>query len=114
MTDNNPTILPPTAVASSNLKAIEYDGADLFVTFHSGARWCYEGVPETVVNDLLNAESIGRFFLTGIKDSYPSRAAPVEGPAAERDFTRAVMLALEAGIERDDALLVVNRVYDCG
>ena len=42
----------------------------LEVLFHSGSVYQYFDVPEIVFSELLQAESIGRFFNEHIKDSY--------------------------------------------
>ena len=59
-------------VTSSNISAIGYDPKTklLEVVFHSGRTYQYEGVPASVVDDLENASSIGKYFNENIKGVY--------------------------------------------
>lgn len=60
-------------VKSSNVVAIGYDKENkiLEVEFKSGGVYAYRTVEESVYNDLVAAESIGKFFLREIKGNYP-------------------------------------------
>ena len=60
-------------VDSSAIRAIEYDRGlrRLQVTFASGDRYVYRGVPGEVHRAFCEAESKGRFFQTKIRDRYP-------------------------------------------
>ena len=59
-------------VDSSNIDAIGYDEVTetLEIEFRIGV-YQYKNVPEYMYNDLMNADSIGRFFHENIKDVYP-------------------------------------------
>lgn len=59
------------AVSSSNIAAVGFDGGTLRVQFTNGAQYDYSGVSEELYNQLMAAESIGRFFNQNIKGSYP-------------------------------------------
>lgn len=58
---------------SSVIRAFAYDPAEqkLAVTFISGRRYAYLGVPEDVAQDLRTAPSKGEYFNTAIRDRYP-------------------------------------------
>ena len=63
-------------VDSSVIERVEYNAAQhlLFVTFTTGRRYVYFGVPEDVYRAFLAAPSPGNFFNTEIRDRYPFRA----------------------------------------
>lgn len=60
-------------VESAAIEAIDYDAGDarLQVTFVSGERYAYGGVPGEVHRAFVEAESKGRFFQARIRDRYP-------------------------------------------
>lgn len=62
-------------VISSEIEWIGYDHKKsmLQVEFIAGGIYQYEGVPESVYKDFLNAPSHGRFFERAIKGKYPYR-----------------------------------------
>jgi len=76
-------------VISSNIKAVGYDAGlgDLYVRFSSGTVYRYRSVPSQTYLDLINAPSIGSFFSSNIKTSYPfvklSQAGAVEDTLKE-------------------------------
>lgn len=78
-----PQIIPPTEVESSNLDTVSYNGV-LTVKFKGGATWRYYAVPQEVVEDMLTAESIGRYFSQEIKSVYPGASVCAVGqPTAQ-------------------------------
>lgn len=62
-------------VKSSNLKSVGHDPEQsiLEVEFKSGAVYQYEEVPEDVYQDMLAAESVGKYFNTQVKGSYSEK-----------------------------------------
>lgn len=64
-----PEMIP---VASSTIIRIEYDEETerLTVVFNSGARYTYEGVPHELWERFRDAESVGRFFIQEIKNTF--------------------------------------------
>ena len=65
-------------VASSNVKAVGYDGhtQTLEVEFVSGRVYQYYGVPENMHGQFMQEPSKGKFLHTYIKDQFPfSRVA---------------------------------------
>lgn len=60
-------------VNSSNLKSIGYDCERLLleIEFHGGSIYEYQGVPEHIYSQLMEAPSMGSFFHKFIKDRYP-------------------------------------------
>lgn len=64
-------------VDSSAIAAVGYDAAarELYVRFIDGETYIYEAVPERVFDDLLEAESKGRFVNLHVKPAYDVRRA---------------------------------------
>ncbi len=60
-------------VDSSMIQAVGYDAAaeELEVVFNSGRVWRYQGVPQQVYEELLAADSKGRYKRDCIIDCYP-------------------------------------------
>ena len=55
-------------VKSSNIAEIGYSGTELHVKFRGGDKvYVYEGVPEKLHQELMDAESVGQFFSKHIK-----------------------------------------------
>jgi hypothetical protein len=61
-----------TPVSSSNLFAVGYDAASqtLEIEFHSGSIYQYFDVPQSVLDALLSAPSLGSFFSVQIRGIY--------------------------------------------
>ncbi len=66
-------------VESRAVTAAVYDtaGLELVVTFTGGARYAYAGVSRAIYENLLAAESIGRFVNTIIKPNYEATRLPL-------------------------------------
>ena len=62
--------IPMQSVQSSNIRAIGHDGSMLRVEFSNGSTYDYEGVPSRVFDDLVSADSVGRYFAQNIKGVY--------------------------------------------
>lgn len=62
-------------VSSSNIDYVGYDSSsrELYISFHHGGTYVYFGVPESVYNELMGAESHGKYHAANIKHSYPYR-----------------------------------------
>lgn len=62
------------SVESSHIRQFGYaeDAAALFIRFVNGSLYRYSGVPSTVYEGLLSAESKGKAFHRLVKDQYPS------------------------------------------
>lgn len=60
---------------SSNIAGVGYDHdtQELTVQFHSGRRYTYDSVPESVYDALMAADSKGRYFNDNIKNQYVAR-----------------------------------------
>lgn len=67
-----PEMIP---VKSSNLSAIGYDPDlhELTVLFTTGAKYVYEGVSAEVHRTLMEAESVGRYFMQNVKGKFDTR-----------------------------------------
>lgn len=60
-------------VSSSMIKEIDYDDEEkkLTVVFiKNNSKYEYEGVDKKVYEALINADSVGKYFLANIKDKY--------------------------------------------
>ena len=61
-------------VASSLIKAVGYDPekGELYVEFHRGklTKYVYQGVPRAVYGAMVEAQSVGYFFLANVKKQY--------------------------------------------
>jgi len=59
-------------VESSNINQVGYDSDSntLIIKFHSGGLYCYFDVDENLYNNLLNADSVGKFFNQHVKNLY--------------------------------------------
>ena len=59
-------------VESSNIKAIGYHKKSkiLEVEFNHGGIYCYSDVPGNAVEALFDADSVGKFFNTNIKNTF--------------------------------------------
>ena len=59
-------------VVSSLLKAVGYDpeAQELSVEFKKGDTYVYRGVTQAVFHAMMEAQSIGHFFLRNIKSNY--------------------------------------------
>lgn len=60
---------------SSNVKAVAYeeDTSQLLVSFKSGHTYAYDGVPNGLIDDLLNADSVGKYLNENIKGVYQEK-----------------------------------------
>lgn len=75
LTMSNREVLAATeliAVESSNLAEVGYNGEQkmLFVKFTSGAIYGYTEVEREVFDQLLSADSKGKFFIANVKNSF--------------------------------------------
>lgn len=63
---------------SKVIRAFEYfpERRELRVTFQSGKRYVYEGVPDDVYTAMKGAFSKGEFFNAHIKDRFPFSRSP--------------------------------------
>ena len=77
---------------STSLNAATYQdqSASLELEFRSGAIYCYRGVPEQVYQELLSAESKGRYFNQHIRNRFtyvkidPTRSCPARDSAIHK------------------------------
>lgn len=57
-------------VSSSNLASVGYENGTLYVSFHSGSTYAYFGVPQSVYDELMAADSHGKYLNAHIKGVY--------------------------------------------
>jgi len=71
--DAKPITMSP--VNSSNIEEVGYDTdtQTLQVKFHSGKSFQYAAVPESIHDEMLNAASVGGYFMANIRGAYPYR-----------------------------------------
>jgi hypothetical protein len=62
-------------VESSNLSGVDYDdwSGTLTIAFHGGRVYRYFGVPYSIFDGLMSAESHGKYFHAHIRDKYRFR-----------------------------------------
>lgn len=60
-------------IQSSNISEADYDGKDLIITFKKGGVYRYLGVPQSVFNAFISADSQGKYFTQNIKLAYEVR-----------------------------------------
>lgn len=58
-------------VDSSDLQSVGYENGTLLIKFHSGGVYSYSGVPYSIYQNLMVADSCGRFFRAFIEGYYP-------------------------------------------
>ena len=60
-------------VNSSNVSSVGYDADSqtLEIEFNSGGVYQYSGVPESVYEGMMGADSKGKYFHANIKNTYP-------------------------------------------
>ena len=59
------------SVSSSNLSSVGYENGTLYIAFNSGGVYSYSGVPRSVYEELMAAESHGKYFVKFIRNVYP-------------------------------------------
>lgn len=64
---NLPSMNP---VDSTNLESVGYDGTNLFVRFKNGSIYVYFHVPESLYQELLAADSKGKFLSKHVKGAF--------------------------------------------
>ena len=61
------------SVNSSNISSVGYDADSqtLEIEFNNGGVYLYSGVPESLYEGMMGADSKGKFFHANIKNIYP-------------------------------------------
>lgn len=59
-----------TSVTSSNISSVGHDGIDLVVTFNNGRTYKYLSAPYSILKEILQAPSAGKFLNEKIKPVY--------------------------------------------
>lgn len=59
-------------VLSSQFKKVKYNSEDktLVITFKNNKQYLYLDVPLEIFKDLMESESLGKFFIANIKNSF--------------------------------------------
>lgn len=64
---------------SSQIKKVGMtESGDLFVTFSKGTEYLYKNVPNEIYEDLVKAESVGKFLNMNVKGKYEYVQLPQE------------------------------------
>lgn len=73
-------MIATTPVKSSNVRAVGYDPATstLRVEFTSGGVFDYSNVPQSVATELMDADSVGRYFAANVRGKFGHAPVPVE------------------------------------
>ncbi len=63
---------PRTRVSSSMINSVGYDAdtQTLDIEFSNGALYSYGGVPQSEYDSLMGAQSVGKYFISNIKNVY--------------------------------------------
>jgi len=69
-------------VSSTSLASVGYEKGVLEVRFRNGGVYRYHGVPADVHDQLLEAESKGRFFNRRVRDAYRAERLASAGAAS--------------------------------
>lgn len=59
-----------TFAYSTNIRRVQHDGTDLYITFKQGRRYKFKGVPETVAQAAIDAPSVGKYYYDHIQGKY--------------------------------------------
>jgi hypothetical protein len=61
------------SVNSSNISSVDYDpdSQTLEIEFNNGGVYQYSGVPDSVYEGMMGADSKGKYFHANIKNAYP-------------------------------------------
>ncbi|WP_420213961.1 KTSC domain-containing protein [Listeria monocytogenes] len=62
-------------VVSSQFNKVKYNSEEktLIITFNNGKRYEYLNVPQLVFECLMSADSLGKFFIANIKNTFSYR-----------------------------------------
>ena len=55
---------------SRSIHGVEMKGETLTVHFNSGKAYTYDGVPETMMREMIDADSVGNYFATNIRPNF--------------------------------------------
>ena len=67
-----------TEVISSNVKAVGYESGKLYIMFNGGAVYEYDNVPQKLYEDIMSAESKGKFINQNVTKSFSYSRLPKE------------------------------------
>jgi len=59
-----------TSVVSSDIASVGYEAGSLCIQFRSGGKYMYYGVPASVYQGLMSADSHGKYFHAHVKPFY--------------------------------------------
>ncbi len=72
-------------VKSSNIAKTRYVDGNMDIQFTNGATYRYKDVPEEVFDELLKAESVGKFFFSKIKGKFEYEEVDEKDRASQWD-----------------------------
>lgn len=86
LTKEKKTMLPAMkSVTSSNIEAVGHDGSDLYVKFKDGMTYVHKAVPEDVHKEMMDADSVGKFYHARIKGKFESQKLAMSDPKPVHD-----------------------------
>lgn len=64
--------IPRIPVASSMIHSVGYDPENqtLDVEFNNGSVYSYGGVPQSEYDNMISAQSVGKYFVQNVKNTY--------------------------------------------
>lgn len=73
-----------TNVESSNVEAVAWEDETLYVKFLNGTYYKYNGVSQEVYNNLVTADSVGKFLNQNIKGVFSYEKIDYTGEKGEK------------------------------
>lgn len=55
---------------SSSIQGVDVNGDTVSITFKSGKKYAYEGVPQDTILEMLGSDSVGSFFSREIRPNF--------------------------------------------
>ena len=62
-----------TPVKSSNIQSVGHNDYGLFVRFAGGGLYSYPGAPKSLYDQMVEAESVGKFFRAKVSGKFAHR-----------------------------------------
>lgn len=59
-----------TKVTSSNIDSVAWENETLYITFKRGDTYKYDEVSLDVYNQMVEASSVGKFFIANVRDNF--------------------------------------------
>ena len=93
-------------VESSNIAKVGYSRGKCYVTFINGKTFVYTGVRRAVYDDLLEAKSVGKFYIANIRGNYDAEEISI--PDADKDAIDDIIK--EAPIQNEEEIEFIEQI----